>query len=140
MHVTSNSPLHPIVQLSLLVAFACFKGHLQYFVSKPVTVQAGDGHGRLLVVSHGNETEALALVGVEVTDHFDIGDSAKGAKHLPKDVLVSVLTQVVNEDAPAIGGVAGDAHTSHAAHVINTHGGEPEYENVLITLSVIQAV
>lgn len=108
------------------MALAGLKGHLQYLVSKSIAVEASDGHGRLLVVRHGDEPEALALVGVEVTDHFDIGDGAEGAEHLPKDVLVCVLAQVIDEDAPAVGGVAGDADASHATHVINTHGGEPE--------------
>lgn len=99
--VISISSLHPIVQLSLLVALAGLKGHLQYLVSEPVAIQAGDGHGRLLVVRHGNEAESLALVGVEVSDHLDVGDGAERAKHLPKDALVGVLAQVVDEDAPA---------------------------------------
>lgn len=110
------------------MAFAGLKGHLQYLVSEPVAVQAGDGHGCILVVRHGNEAEALALVGVEVTDYFDICDGAEGAKHLPKDVFVGVLAQVVDEDAPAVGGIAGDTDTSHASHVINTHGGESKKE------------
>lgn len=124
--VISISPLHLIVQLSLLVALACFKGHLQYLVSESIAIQAGNGHGRLLVVCHGDEAEALTLVGVEVTDNLDVGDGAEGAKHLPKDALVCVLAQVVDEDAPAGGGVSGDTDASHAAHVINTHGGEPK--------------
>lgn len=128
--VISLSPLHLIVQLSLLVALAGLKGHLQHLVSEPVAVQAGDGHGRLLVVGHGNEAEALALVGVEVSDHLDVGDGAKGTEHLPKDALVGVLAQVVDEDAPTGGGIPRDADASHAAHVINTHGGEPGNENV----------
>ncbi len=126
----SISPLHLIVQLFLLMALAGLKGHLQYLVSEPVAVQAGDGHGRLLVVCHGNEAEALTLVGVEVSDHLDVGDGAEGAEHLPKDALVCVLAKVVDEDAPAGRGISRDADASHAAHVINTHGGEPENENV----------
>lgn len=128
--VISSSPLHLIVQLSLLVALAGLKGHLQDLVSEPVAVQAGDGHGRLLVVRHGNEAEALALVGVEVADHLHVGDGAEGAEHLPEDALVGVLAQVVDEDAPAGGGVARDANAAHAAHVVNTHGGEPGNENI----------
>ena len=85
------------------MALAGLKGHLQYLVSKPVAVQAGDSHGRLLVVRHGDEAEALALVGVEVTDHLDVGDGAEGTEHLPKDALVCILAQVVDEDAPAGG-------------------------------------
>lgn len=112
------------------MALVGLKGHLQHPVSKPVAIQAGNGHGRLLVISHGNEAEALALVGVEVSNHLDIGDGAKGAKHLPQDALVSILAQVVDEDAPAGGGVPRDTDASHATHVINTHGGEPEKDFV----------
>lgn len=115
-------PLHLIVQPPLLVALAGLEGHLQHLVAEPVAVQARDGHGRLFVVRHGDEAEALALVGVEVADHLDIGDGAKGAEHLPEDALVGVLAQVVDEDAPAGGGVVGNAHTPHAAHVVDAHG------------------
>ncbi|KAA8581987.1 hypothetical protein FQN60_008727, partial [Etheostoma spectabile] len=99
-----------------------------YNLCQPVAVQAGDGHGCLLVVCHGNEAEALTLVGVEVSDHFDVGDGAEGAEHLPKDALVGVLAQVVDEDAPAGGGVPRNTGASHAAHVVNAHGGEPRNE------------
>lgn len=112
------------------MALAGLKGHLQYLVSEPVAVQAGDGHGRLLVICHGNEAEALALVGVEVSDHLDVGDGAKRAEHLPQDALVGVLAQVVDEDAPAGGGVPRDADSSHPAHVIHAHGRKPGEEVV----------
>lgn len=108
------------------MAFAGLKGHLQDFVSEPVAVQAGDGHGRVLVVGHGDEAEALALVGVEVADHFDICDGAKGTEHLPEDGFVRLLAKVVDEDAPAVVGVGGDADATHPPHVINAHWGEPE--------------
>lgn len=108
------------------MALAGLKGHLQYLISKPVPVQAGDGHGRLFVVCHGNEAKALALVGVEISDHLDVGDGAERTKHLPQYALVCILAQVVDEDAPARGGVSRNSHTSHATHVINTHWGKPE--------------
>jgi len=117
------------------VALAGLKGHLQHLVSEPVAVQAGDGHGRLLVVRHGNEAKALALVGVEVADHLDVGDGAEGAEHLPKDALVGVLAQVVDEDAPAGAGVPGSAGTARTTHVINSHGGEPATEIVYLWIN-----
>lgn len=113
------------------MALAGLKGHLEYLISESVAIEAGDGHGRLLVVRHGNEAEALALVGVEVSDDLHVGDGAEGAEHLPQEVLVGILAQVVDEDAPAGGGVPRDTNTSHAAHVINTHGGEPRKERGL---------
>lgn len=131
LQVTSLSPLRLIVQHSLFVALTGFKGHLQHPVSKPVAIQAGNGHSRLLVICHGNKAEALALVGVEVSDHLDIGDGAEGAKHLPQDAFIGVLAQIVDEDAPAGGGVPRDTNASHATHVINTHGGEPENDEYL---------
>lgn len=111
---------------SLFVAFAGLKGHLQYFVSEPVAVQTGDGHGRVLVVGHGDEAEALALVGVEVADDFDVCDGAKGAEHLPEDGFVRLLAEVVDENAPAVVGAGGDTDAAHTPHVIDAHGGEPE--------------
>lgn len=116
------------------MAFACLKGHLQDFVSETVTVQAGDGHGRVLVVGHGDEAEALALVGVEVADHFDICDGAKGAEHLPEDGFVRLLAKVVDEDAPAVAGAGGDADATHSSHVINAHRGESEM--MMLTLFI----
>lgn len=119
-------PLHLRVHTPLLVALASLKRHLQYLISEPIPVQAGDGHGRLLVVCHGNETESLALVGVEVTDHLDVCDCAEWAEHLPQDALVRVLAQIVDEDAPAGGGVARHVHAPHATHVIYTHWRKPD--------------
>lgn len=123
-------PSDPVPSLApLLVALAGLEGHLQDLVSEPVAVEAGDGHRRLLVVCHGDEAEALTLAGVEVSDHLDVGDGAEGAEHLPQDALVGVLAQVVDEDAPAGGGAPGNADAPHAAHVIHTHGGEPERDS-----------
>lgn len=108
------------------MTFAGLKGHLQYFFSEPVAVKAGDGHGRVLVVGHGDEAEALALVGGEVADDFDVCDGAEGAEHLPEDGFVRLLAKVVDEDAPAVIGVGGDADAAHPPHVIDAHGREPE--------------
>lgn len=117
------------------MALARLEGHLQHLVSEPVAVQTGYGHGSLLVISHGNEAKALALVGVEVADHLDVGDGAEGPEHLPKDALVCVLAQVVDEDAPAGGGVPRNADTSYTTHVIDAHGGEPGNEIVCLWIN-----
>lgn len=82
-----------------------------------------DRHGSLLIVGHGNEPEAFALTGVKISDHFHIDHGAKGSKQLPQDGLVGLLTQVINEDAPPIWRVSRGSAT---AHVVNTHGREPE--------------
>lgn len=112
------------------MALASLKGHLQYFISESVPVQAGDGYRCFLVVCHGNKAEALALVGVEISDNLDVSDGTKGTEHLPQDALVCILAQIVDEDAPA-GVVPGNVHASHAAHVINAHRGKPEIKKCL---------
>lgn len=84
--------------------------HLQDTVTQPVPIQTGDGHGCFVVVCHGDETEPLALVGVEVADHLDIVDGTKWSEELPQDTLVRVWGEVVDEDAPACSCVTGDIH------------------------------
>lgn len=111
---------------SLLVALVGFEGHLQYLVSEPGAVHAGDGHGRILVVCHGHEAEAFALVGVEVADHLDVVDRAEGPEKLPEHALVRIWGQVVHEDAPPGARVPGDVHADQAGHAVNCDGGEPE--------------
>lgn len=88
---------------SLLMALASFERNLQNFISQPVTIQAVDRHGGLLIVGHGDKAEALALVGVEVSDHFNVDNGTERSKHLPQDGLVCILTQVIDEDAPPTG-------------------------------------
>lgn len=117
---------HPFTLFSLLVTpLAGFEGNLQDLVSNAVTVEAGDGHGGLLVVGHGDEAEAFALVGVEVSDDLDVGDGSERPEHLPQDAFVSVLAQVVDEDTPSSSGVPLSANRRHAAHVVHTHWREP---------------
>lgn len=86
------------------------EGHLQHAVAQPVPVQTGDGHGRLIVVRHGDEAEPFALVGVEVSDHLDVVDRAEGPKQLPQHTFIRVWRQIVDEDAPASACVPGNVH------------------------------
>lgn len=65
------------------MSFVGFKGNLQHSVPQAVPIEAGDGHG-CLIVGHGDEAKSLALVGVEVTDDLDVVHCAKGAKELPR--------------------------------------------------------
>lgn len=102
-----------------------FEGDLQDFVPQAVAVQTCYGHGGLFIVCHGHKAKAFALVGVEVANHFHIGNGAKRAEHLPEDPLIGILAQVVDEDAPARRSVARDIDTRKPTHVIYTHGGEP---------------
>lgn len=73
-----------------LVGFVGFKGNLQHSVSQAVPVEAGDGHGRLIIVGHGDETKSLALVGVEVADDLDVVHCTEGAEELPEDTLIRI--------------------------------------------------
>ena len=104
------------------------EGDLQDAVAQPVAVEAGNGHGRLVVICHGDEAEAFALVGVEVTDHFDVVDGAEGPEQLPQHALVWIWGQVVDEDAPASARVAWDVHAHQTGHAVDGNGGEPGRE------------
>ena len=75
-------------QSSGLVCLISLEGDLQDTVAQPVAVETGDGHGGLVVIRHGDEAEAFALVGVEVTDHLDIVDCTERPKQLPEHTLV----------------------------------------------------
>ena len=74
---------------------------LKYSVAESVSVEGLDGHETLVVVGHRDEAEALALVRLQVADHLDVLHGAERAEELPKDVLLSVGSEVVHEDAPA---------------------------------------
>lgn len=82
------------------MSLAGLEGHLKDLVPQPVPIQAVDGHGGLLVVGHGDEAETFTLVGVEVSDDFDVDDGTKRAEELPQDGLVGLLAQIVDEDTP----------------------------------------
>lgn len=64
------------------------EGDLQDSVAQPVAVETGDGHGRLVIIRHGDKAESFALVGVEVTDHLDVVDRTERPKQLPEHALV----------------------------------------------------
>lgn len=102
------------------------EGDLQDAVAQPVAVKTGDSHGSLVVIRHGDEAEAFALVGVEVTDHLDIVDGAERPKQLPEHALIWIWGQVVHEDAPTSTRVPRDVHTNQAGHAVDGDGGEPE--------------
>lgn len=86
---------------------AGLEGDLQHAVAQAVPIQAGDSHGRLVVVGHGDKAKALTFVGGEVTDDLDVCDGAERPKELPQDAFVSFRGQVVDEDAPAGSGGPG---------------------------------
>lgn len=102
------------------------EGDLQDTVAQPVAVETGDGHGRFVVIRHGDEAEAFALVGVEVTDHLDIVNGTEGPEQLPQHTLIRIRGQVVHEDAPTGARVPGDVHANQTGHAVNGYRGEPE--------------
>lgn len=93
------------------MGLAGLERHLQDTVTQSIPIQTGDGHGRFVVVRHGDESEPLALVGVEVAYHLDIVDGAEWSEELPQDALVRVWRQVVDKDAPARSRVTWDIHS-----------------------------
>lgn len=73
---------------------------LQHAVAQRVPVERLDGHHGLVVVGHGDEAVALALVGLQVADDLDALHGAEGPEQLPQHVLLGLGRQVVHEDAP----------------------------------------
>lgn len=108
-----------------LVSFVGFKGNLQDSISQAVPVEAGDGHGSLVIVGHGDKAKSLALVGVEVADDLDVVHCAKGTEELPEDTLIGIGGEVVDKDAPACSCVTRDVHSHKTCHPINGDWGEP---------------
>lgn len=102
------------------------EGDLQDAVTQPVAIETGNGHGCLIVIRHGDEAKAFALVGVEVTDHLDIVDGTERPKQLPEDTFIRIWRQIVHEDAPTSARVPRDVHTNQTGHAVNGDGGEPE--------------
>lgn len=60
-----------------------------------------NGYQGFIVVGHGDEAEAFALVRLKVANDFDTLHGTKGAKELPEKRILRVRSQIVDEDAPA---------------------------------------
>lgn len=112
------------------------EGNLQDSVSQSVAVEAGNRHGCFVVVGHGDKAKALALVGGEVADHFDIGDCPKGPKELPQDALICFWGEVVHKDAPPSTGGPCQVDARQAAHAVDRDGREPGDQGERTTLGV----
>lgn len=102
------------------------EGDLQDAVAQPVAIETGNSHGRLIVIRHGDEAKAFALVGVEVTDHLDVVDGTERPKQLPEHTFIGIWRQIVHEDAPTSARVPRDVHPNQTGHAVNGDGGEPE--------------
>jgi len=85
----------------LRLPVVCLEADLQDPVAQCVAVEGLDGHQALVIVCHGDEPEALALVGLQVPDDFDVLDGAERAEELPQDVLFRLRGQVVDKQTPA---------------------------------------
>lgn len=116
---------------------AGLEGNLQHAVAQAVAVEAGDGHGGLVVVGHGDKAKALTFVGGEVADDLDVGDGAEGPEELPQDALVGLGGEVVYKDAPAGSGRTGEVYPGQAGHAVNGDGGESGEESRRATMGVI---
>lgn len=125
------------LSLSGLVLLAGLEGNLQHPVAQAVAVQAGDRHGGLIVVGHGDKAKALTFVGGEVTDDFDIGDGAERPEELPQDAFVRLGGQVVHKDAPAGSGWTREVDSGETGHAVNGDWGESGEESGRTTMGVI---
>lgn len=81
-------------------ALISFEADLKYSISECVAVQWLDRHNRFIVVRHRDETEAFALIGLQVTDDFDALNGTEGPEQLPQHILLGLRRQVVHEYTP----------------------------------------
>jgi len=92
---------------SLRLPVVGLEADLEDPVAQGVPVEGLDGHQALVVVGHGDESKALALVGLQVADDFDRLDGAERAEQLPQHRLLRVRSQIVHEYTPTGNGGAG---------------------------------
>lgn len=77
------------------------EAHLEYPVAEGVPVEGLDSDHGFVVVGHRDESEALALIRLQVLDDLDALHGTERAEQLPQDVLLRFRGQVVDEDTPA---------------------------------------
>ena len=63
-----------VVVAALEFSLVCLEADLQDPVAEGVAVEALDGDQGLVIVGHRHETEPLALVGLQITDHLKCSD------------------------------------------------------------------
>jgi len=115
-----------VVAAALHLALVGLEADLQHPVAEGVAVQALDGDQGLVVVSHCDKAEPLALIGLQITDHLDILHCSKGSKELPQNVLLCLRRQVVDEDAPARAVGSHPRQQRVARQQVTSQGGESE--------------
>lgn len=121
---------------SCLVLLTGLEGNLEDSVTQSVAIEAGDGHGSFIIVGHGDKAKAFALVGGEVADYFDVGNSSKGPKELPEDALICLWREVVHKDAPASTGGPGQIDSCQTGHAVDRDRREPGDQGERTTLGV----
>lgn len=87
--------------LSLRLALVGLEGHLKDPVAKSVSIETLDGNQGFVIIGHSDESKTFAFVSLQVSDDLDVLDSSKGSKQLPKNVLFSFRSKIVDKDAPA---------------------------------------
>lgn len=81
--------------------FVGLEGDLEHSVPKSVSIQRLDGNHSFIVIGHGHKTKALAFIGLQIPDDFDVLDGAEWSEQLPENVLLGLRREVVDEQAPA---------------------------------------
>lgn len=81
-------------------ALVGLEGDLEYPVPESVAIERLDCDNSFVVVCHRDETESLALIGLQVSNDFDTLHSTERPEQLPQDILLSFGSQVVDEDTP----------------------------------------
>lgn len=100
-HSLSSSSSNHVAASILCLALVGLEGDLEYSVAQGVSVEGLYSHQSLIIIRHGDETEPLALVGLEISDHLDRLDCSERTEQLPQKILFSVRRQVVDENAPS---------------------------------------
>lgn len=81
--------------------FVRLEAHLQDAIAQRVPVYVLDGDHRLVVVRHGDEAEAAALVRFRIADHLHREHRSERPEQLPQHVLLRFRRQIVDEQTPA---------------------------------------
>lgn len=77
-----------------------FERNLEDAITKRIAIERLDGYKCFVIVGHSDKSEALALVCLQITNHFDALNSTEWSKKLPQDTFLRVGRQVVNKNAP----------------------------------------
>lgn len=86
--------------LDLCLALVGLERHLENSVAQGVSIEALYGHQGLVVIRHGDETETLAFVGLEIPDYLHGLNCSKRSEELPQEIFFGVRSQIIDEYAP----------------------------------------